>query len=80
MPRAPLTLVCLMLALQPAPAQTLATGTVAPGKPAGAQAAQHFSQRNLFIAGSLIAVALALALPSSSATSTATTVTNSTTS
>lgn len=66
MPRAPLVLACLALALQAASAQTLA-----PGKPAGAMAAQHISQRGVFIGASLIAVALAFALPSSSATSTA---------
>jgi hypothetical protein len=75
MPRTPILLVCLALAVQPAPAQTLA-----PGKPAGTKAAQHITQRNVFIAGSLVAIALAFALPSSSSTSTVTTVTTPTTS
>lgn len=73
MPRATLALVCLALAVQPAPAQTLA-----PGKPAGIQAAQRITHRNLFIAGSLVAIAVAFGLPSSSASSTATSATAST--
>jgi hypothetical protein len=67
MPRAPLVLVCLALAVNAAPAQTLT-----PGKPAGTKAAQHISQRGLFIAGSLVAVGLVFGLPGSSTTTTAT--------
>jgi len=67
-------LLSLALVLQPALAQTLA-----PGKPAGIQPAQHITYRQGFIAASVVAVALAFTLPSSTpttgtaATSTATT-------
>jgi hypothetical protein len=71
MPRAPIILALLVLAAQPAWPQTLAVG-----KPAGTQAAQHISYRTGFIGLSIIAVALTFALPSSS-TSTASTATTS---
>ena len=71
MPRAPLIFFLLALAAQPAWPQTLA-----PGKPAGIQAAQHISYRTGFIGMSIIAVALTFGLPSSG-TSTASTATTS---
>jgi hypothetical protein len=67
MPRAPLVLVCLVLAVNAAPAQTLT-----PGKPAGTKAAQNISQRGLFIASSLAAIGLVFGLPGSSTTTTVT--------
>jgi hypothetical protein len=67
MPRTFLVLACLAIAVQAASAQTLA-----PGEPAGAKAAQHISQRSVFIGVSIIAIILAFTLPSSSASSTAT--------
>lgn len=70
MNRLPIILILLALAVQPAPAQTLA-----PGKPAGTKAAQHISQRTIFIGASIIAVTLAFVLPASSTTSTATAAT-----
>jgi hypothetical protein len=71
MPRVPIAFFCLALAATAASAQTLA-----PGKPAGIQAAQHISYRTGFIGMSIIAVALTFGLPSS-ATSTASTATTS---
>jgi hypothetical protein len=65
--RALLTLVLLGFAAQPAFPESLA-----PGKPAGAQTAQHISYRTGFISLSVIAVALVFALPASSTSSTAT--------
>jgi hypothetical protein len=73
MPRAVFLLGLLLLAAQPAWPQTLA-----PGKPAGTKAAQHISQRTLFIGGSLVAIALAFGLPSSSPASTSTSTATST--
>jgi hypothetical protein len=78
MARVPLILVCLALALQPAPAQTLTPGALAPGKPAGTRAAQQFTQRGAFIAVSIISVALVFALPASSTASTSTSTATST--
>ena len=72
MPRAPLILFLLALAAQPAWPQTLA-----PGKPAGVQTAQHISYRTGFIGMSIIAVALTFGLPSSGTSTTATTATTS---
>jgi hypothetical protein len=69
MPRAPIILALLALAAQPARPDTLA-----PGKPAGTEAAQHISYRTGFIGLSIIAVALTFALPSSSTSSTVTSV------
>jgi hypothetical protein len=70
MARAPLVLICLTFAANAAPAQTLA-----PGKPAGTQAAQHITQRTLFIGASIIGVSLVFVLPASSTSSTASTAT-----
>lgn len=81
--RAPIVLALLALAVltaRPAWPQPLA-----PGKPAGTQAAQHISYRTGFIGISIIAVAVAFAVPgsststatSASTTSTATTTTTS---
>lgn len=67
MPRASLVLALLALPAQPAWSQTLASG-----KPAGVQAAQHISYGTGFIGLSIIAVALTFALPASSTSSTAT--------
>jgi hypothetical protein len=67
MARAPFVVICLALAANAAPAQTLA-----PGKPAGTQAAQHITEHGLFIVGSLIAVGLVFVLPASSTSSTTT--------
>jgi hypothetical protein len=72
MPRATFALFCLALAVSCAQAQTLA-----PGKPAGIQAAQHISYRTGFIGMSIIAVALTFGLPSSGTGTTATTATTS---
>jgi hypothetical protein len=69
MPRAPIILALLTLAAQPARPETLA-----PGKPAGTQAAQHISYHNGFIGATIIAVALTFALPASSTSSTVTSV------
>lgn len=55
------------LAVQPAWPQSLA-----PGKPASVEAAQHISYGTGFIGLSIIAVALTFALPASSTSSTAT--------
>jgi hypothetical protein len=71
MPRATIALLCLALAVRSAPAQMLA-----PGNPAGIQAAQYISYRTGFIGISIIAVALTCGLPSSG-TSTASTATTS---
>jgi hypothetical protein len=65
--RALFSLALLIFAAQPAFPQALA-----PGKPAGTEAAQHISYRTGFIGLSIIAVALTFALPASSTTSTAT--------
>jgi hypothetical protein len=75
MARAPLVLICLALTANAAPAQTLA-----PGKPAGTQAALHITQHGLFIVGSLVAVGLVFALPASSPISTSTATSPATTS
>jgi hypothetical protein len=71
--RVPLVLAVLALAAQPAGPQTLA-----PGKSAGIQAAQHISYRTGFIGVSIIAIAITFAVPGAS-TSTATSTTTSTT-
>jgi hypothetical protein len=55
----------LLLGPQPAWPQTLA-----PGKPAGTEAAQRISYHTAFIAGSLAAIALAFGLPSSTPSTT----------
>lgn len=71
----PLILALVALVAEPAWPQTLA-----PGKPAGTQAAQAISYRNGFIGLSIIAVALTFALPSSSkSSSTSTAVATATT-
>jgi hypothetical protein len=75
MARAPLVLIYLALAAIAAPAQTLA-----PGKPAGIQAAQRITENGLFIVGSLIAVGLVFALPGGSPSSTSTATSPATTS
>jgi hypothetical protein len=67
MPRAPITFFCLVLAAPCAQARALA-----PGKPAGIQAAQHVTYRQFFIGASIIAVALTFGLPSSGTGTTAT--------
>ena len=67
MARAPLILALLALTVQPARPQALA-----PGKPAGTQAAQQISYRTAFIGISTIAVTLVFALPGSTTTSTVT--------
>ena len=64
-------LTLLALGAQPAFPQALPT-TLAPGKPAGTQAAQHISYRTGFIGLTIIAVALTFGLPASSSSSTAT--------
>jgi hypothetical protein len=68
MPRVPLVLALLALVAQPAWPQTMA-----PGKPAGIQPAQHISYHQGFIGLSIIAVALTFALPSSGTGTTAST-------
>jgi hypothetical protein len=65
--RALLILALLAPWTQPAFPQTLA-----PGKPAGTEAAQHISYRTGFIGLTIIAVALTFGLPASSSSSTAT--------
>jgi len=72
MPRAIVALLCLSFAVPCAQAQVLA-----PGEPAGIQAAQHISYRAGFIGMSIIAVALTFALPSSGTGTTAATATTS---
>jgi hypothetical protein len=67
MSRALLILALFALGAQPAFPQPLA-----PGKPAGTDAAQHISYRTGFIGLTIIAVALTFGLPASSSSSTAT--------
>ena len=62
----------LILALLALMTETAWSQTLAPGKPAGTQAAQHISYRTGFIGISIIAVAVAFAVPGSSTSSTAT--------
>ena len=71
MPRACHILALLLLTTQPGWPQVLA-----PGKPAGVKAAQHISERSLFLAGSAVAVALAFGLPSSTPSTAASTATS----
>ena len=61
--------VLIMLVLT---AEAAAGAPLAPGKPAGVEAAQHISYRTGFIGLTIIAVALTFGLPASSASSTAT--------
>ena len=70
--RAPIALALLVLATQLAWPQPLA-----PGKPAGTQAAQHISYQTGFIGMSIIAVALTFAVPGSSTSTTTSTATTS---
>ena len=72
MARAPLILALLALTVQPARPQALA-----PGKPAGTQAAQQISYRTGFIGISIIAVTLVFALPGETPSTTTTTATTS---
>jgi hypothetical protein len=74
MARATVVLICLALAVNAAPAQTLA-----PGKPAGTQAAQYITQHGVFIVASLVAVSLVFALPGGTPTSTSTATSTATT-
>lgn len=68
--RTAVALFLLALVVQPAWSQTLA-----PGKPAGVQAAMHITYHQGFIGMSILAVALTFALPSSGTGTTATTST-----
>lgn len=73
--RVPLLLVLLVLAAEPTWPQALA-----PGKPAGTEAAQHISYRTGFIGMSIIAIAITFAVPGSSTSTTTSTATTTTTS
>jgi hypothetical protein len=68
--RTAVALFLLALMMQPAWSQTLA-----PGNPAGVQAAIHITYHQGFIGMSILAVALTFALPSSGTGTTATTAT-----